>query len=1012
MALRRRTFHRSPLAPRSRAHLTSATLAHIRDALKGTYLVERELGEGGAATVYLARDIKHERNVAIKVFKSELAETLGAERFTREIRTAANLQHPHILTVHDSGVAGGLLYYVMPYVEGESLRARITREGGLPIGDVIRILREVADALSTAHAHGVVHRDIKPDNVLLSGRHALVADFGVAKAISESTGRNAITTIGIALGTPAYMAPEQAAADPHVDHRADVYALGVMGYEMLVGEPPFVRRTPQEVLAAHVTEPAPPVSARRPSVPPALDALIAKCLLKQPGDRYQSAEDVVSELERIATPTAGMSPAAGMTPTSRTAATGVATARGPLVRTGVTMLVAAIVLAAAWFGVKAVRGAGATDRNVVLVLPFEFSGAPALAYLREGIVNVLETNLTGEGGPRAIASQTAIAQWKRKGGAERGLTEDEARAIARDLGAGQLLRGSIVAAGTDLVVSASLVSSGAGGNAIQAQVKGPADSIATLAMRLASQLLSLRVGEAAERIHLLQTVPPAALRQYLVGQQALRESRFNDAYNAFTAALGQDSTFALAGMGLNLAQDWSLISVGAGDGIGIAFRHRDHLGPRDLVLLEMTTPARFAGHPLTLRERMDLRERLVLKIPDRPEGWYLIGDDYFHRGAAMGLTHAESMRRAEFAFRKLLALDPGVTYVQRHVAESSWGADGYMHARQVAESLGTVAPHLAIGARVRGGDSSDVGHFRAELDKLNADALVMVAVFTRGSVVSDSALARALERSTDADQRTSLLRMQRAILTFEGRPAASRQVGDRLVRAARTPTETGPDAVVYDVVFSSGDTASGAAAMARVGRDLRSVPEALARPVFSERSPLFVTGLWASFRSDSAGLAAATKQLDAIAARTDSIYPVRAARLAVDVLRLISSTAATDRVLLTRVDSVLQDGPPLLGPDMRSAMNLIVARSWERTGDARRAAAAAERNDVIEPSGILNATAGARDLGRLKLAAGDTTGAVRTWRDYLMYRGRAEPSQRALDDEIRKKLAAIDRARR
>jgi serine/threonine-protein kinase len=986
-------------------------LARLRESLKDSYLVERELGEGGAATVYLARDIKHGRNVAIKVFKPELAETLGAERFGREIRTAANLQHPHILTVHDSGVADGLLYYVMPYVEGESLRARITREGGLPVGDVIRILREVADALGTAHAAGVVHRDIKPDNVLLSGRHALVADFGVAKAISESTGRNLVTTIGVALGTPAYMAPEQAAADPHVDHRADIYALGVLGYEMLTGEPPFVRRTPQEVLAAHVTEPAPAVSARRQSVPPPLDALIAKCLLKQPGDRYQSAEEVVSELERIATPTAGMSPAAGLPPTSRTPA--VAKGRVPFARAGISIAIAAVVLVAGWFGVARLRGTNSTDANVVLVLPFEFSGVPALAYLREGIVNVLESNLTGEAGPRAIASQTAIAQWKRNGGAERGLTEEEARAIARELGAGQLLRGSIVAAGTDLVVSASLATSGSGGRAIQAQVKGPADSIASLATQLAGQLLSLRVGEAAERLHSLQAVPPAALRQYLIGQQALRDSRFNEAYNAFMAALGQDSTFALAGMGLSLAQGWSLVSVGAGDGDGVAFRHRDRLGPRDLILLEMTSPTQFAGHPMTLREIMDVRERLVQQIPDRPEGWYLIGDQYFHRGAAMGLTGTEAMRRAVFAFQKLLALDPSVTYVQRHVAESNYGADGFSRMLQVAESLGAVPVHVAIAARVRGGDSIDMGHYRAEFDRLDPDALVMITYFTAGTSISDSALARALNRSTEAAQRTRLMQFERAIMTAEGRPAAARQAGERLTRSARSPAATAPQEVVYDVVFSSSDTVAGAEAIAVVTRDLRPVTEAMARPLYGERFALFAAGLWGSFKNDTAGMSSAIKRLDAIAARKDSVYLAAAARLSADALRLITPGGGADRALVARIDSVLNDGPPLLTIDMRAAMNLIVARTWERIGDARRASAAAARTANFENGGgTLDRTVGARDRGRLRLAAGDTAGAVREWRDYLLRRGRAESSQKKLDDVIRAKLAEIERKKR
>jgi eukaryotic-like serine/threonine-protein kinase len=215
------------------------------------------------ATVYLAEDLRHHRQVAVKVLRPELAATLGPERFLQEIETAARLQHPHILPVHDSGEAGGFLYYVMPYVEGESLRARLARQGELPIHDAVKALVEVTDALAYAHGRGVVHRDIKPDNVMLSGRHALVMDFGVAKAVSEATGRQQLTTAGVALGTPAYMAPEQAAAEPHLDHRVDLYALGAMGYELVAGRPPFTGRSSQEVLAAHMTQRPEPLCARR-----------------------------------------------------------------------------------------------------------------------------------------------------------------------------------------------------------------------------------------------------------------------------------------------------------------------------------------------------------------------------------------------------------------------------------------------------------------------------------------------------------------------------------------------------------------------------------------------------------------------------------------------------------------------------------------------------------------------------------------------------------------------------
>ena len=282
----------------------------LTEALADRYAFERELGAGGMATVYLARDLRHDRLVAVKVFRPELAATIGSERFLREIRIAAQLQHPHILPLLDSGDANGLLYYVMPYVEGQSLRERLAASGELPVPEAVRLLTEIVDALSYAHARGVVHRDIKPDNIMLSGRHALVMDFGVAKAVSEATGRNTLTTAGVALGTPAYMAPEQAAADPHLDHRVDIYAVGVMAYEILSGQPPFTGGTAQQVLAAHMTQAADPLSRHRPGLAPALEAAVMRCLAKRPADRWQSADELLAQLEPLATPSGGMTPTA------------------------------------------------------------------------------------------------------------------------------------------------------------------------------------------------------------------------------------------------------------------------------------------------------------------------------------------------------------------------------------------------------------------------------------------------------------------------------------------------------------------------------------------------------------------------------------------------------------------------------------------------------------------------------------------------------------------------------
>ncbi len=287
-------------------------------ALVDRYRLERVLGAGGMATVYLAEDVKHRRKVAVKILRPELAAALGAERFQREIEIAAQLQHPHILPLLDSGAVAapdapgtsGFLFYVMPYVEGETLRDRLAREGRLPLLDAIRILREVADALAHAHRRGIVHRDIKPENILLAERHALVADFGVAKAIAEGRASEGagLTSVGLALGTPAYMAPEQAAADPSVDSRADLYAFGVVAYEVLTGRMPFAATTPQQMLAAHIAYPPEPITDVRPDLPPVLAALVMRCLAKERDQRGSGADQIVTELETLGPSSGALTP--------------------------------------------------------------------------------------------------------------------------------------------------------------------------------------------------------------------------------------------------------------------------------------------------------------------------------------------------------------------------------------------------------------------------------------------------------------------------------------------------------------------------------------------------------------------------------------------------------------------------------------------------------------------------------------------------------------------------------
>jgi len=276
----------------------SDPIQRLSAALADRYVIEREIGEGGMATVYLAHDVRHDRQVALKVLRPELAAILGAERFLAEIRTTANLQHPHILPLHDSGEADGTVFYVMPFVEGESLRDRIHREKQLPVDDAVRLTREVADALDYAHRHGVVHRDIKPENILLHDGRALVADFGIALAVSTAGGGKRMTETGMSLGTPHYMAPEQAMGEREITPRADVYALGCVLYEMLTGEPPFTGPTAQAIIARVMTEEPRSVTLQRRTVPPHVEAAALTALAKLPADRFATAAQFADALAR------------------------------------------------------------------------------------------------------------------------------------------------------------------------------------------------------------------------------------------------------------------------------------------------------------------------------------------------------------------------------------------------------------------------------------------------------------------------------------------------------------------------------------------------------------------------------------------------------------------------------------------------------------------------------------------------------------------------------------------
>ncbi len=389
----------------------------LQTALADRYHLEREVGQGGMATVYLAKDLKHHRKVALKVLRPELAAALGPERFVREVETVASLQHPHILPLFDSGEADGFLYYVMPFVDGESLRERLKR-GAIPIHEAVRILREVVDALAHAHQHGIVHRDIKPDNVMLSGRHAVVTDFGVAKAVSAA-GTDKLTTVGVALGTPTYMAPEQAMGETNLDARADIYSVGALAYELLTGVPPFERPTAQALLSAHVLEKPTPPETRRAGIAPGLSDLVMRCLEKEKDNRYQTAEEMLPALEMLGTPSGGVTP----THTRPLPATTKSARRSPwiAIAAGLGLVIAAVT------GWALLRGGATADGRIdqLAVLPIQdLSGKDQVFVdaMHDALISAIaRKQVVG------VVSRSAVMQYR-----DGGTTADIARALHAD----------------------------------------------------------------------------------------------------------------------------------------------------------------------------------------------------------------------------------------------------------------------------------------------------------------------------------------------------------------------------------------------------------------------------------------------------------------------------------------------------------------------------------------------------------------------------------------------------
>jgi len=575
------------------------------------------LGHGGTATVYLAQDLKLGRPVAIKLLRREIAAAVGAERFLREIEIAARLSHPHILTLHDSGDANGLLYYVMPYVEGESLRGRLDREPQLPVAEALRITRAVAEALTYAHGHGVVHRDVKPENILLSGETVLVADFGIARAITAAGGES-LTETGIAVGTPFYMSPEQAAGERQIDGRSDVYGLGCVVYEMLAGGPPFTGPSAQAIVARHALDPVPPLRTIRPELPAAVDRAVSKALAKAPADRFPTVTAFLEALTRPAVP------------------------RGGRKRLRAVLLVAGTVAALATGYVliihppKAFRaGSGPAGRSIV-VLPFVNIGSdPNNEPFSDGMSEELTTALAKVAGLN-VAARTSAFSFKGK--------NLDVREIGSRLNVGYVLEGSVRRAGSRLRVSAQLINAANGYHLWSDEYDGDAKDVFavqdTIARAIVGVLQVKLTGQVGAPLVKRSTGNPEAHDLYQQGRYFFARradpASLRKAQEYFERAIQKDSSYTLAWSGLSDAYSHSSVFGYVPPGAVYAKAKAAALRALalDSTLVEVHTSLGFIAlfyewDWATARREFDQAVALDPRYPPAHlfRGWYFVGID-------------------------------------------------------------------------------------------------------------------------------------------------------------------------------------------------------------------------------------------------------------------------------------------------------------------------------------------------------------------------------------------------
>jgi len=986
----------------------------------GAYEVKGLLGRGGMATVYLAQDHKHHRTVAVKVFDSGIAAAMGREWFLREIDVAAGLHHPHILPLHDSGDVDGRLYYVMPHVEGESLRQRLSREGPLPLASARRIAQEVAGALDYAHRQGVVHRDIKPENILLQDGQAIVADFGIARAITAVVADAGTAETIPAIGTPAYMSPEQATGSGGLDGRSDVYALGCVLYEMVIGRPPFTGPTAQAILDQHTVDPVPSLRTVRPEVPPPLDQAITRALQKSPADRFATAGEFVEAIDLAAGP-----------------ATPARAGNGALKWIVTAIVVSVVVMAAAIAGTRRDASPLRLDPELVAILPFRLEGSnPTLNWLRQGAADLLASKLAGDGGLRAANPRSVQSAWHRVAGSSgQELTPAAGRDVARRVGAGRLIEGSVVGSPEHLTLTAALMTTLDGPELAHASVEGPSDSLPALLDRLAARLLTFGAGRDSVRLSRIATVSLPALRAYLAGRNAFRTGRLNVAASRLEQATVLDSTFALAALELVHVSLWT----GGGEAVErakrLALAGRERLDPADRALLDIWT-----GPFVTGPERIDQRRAAAEAYPDRPETWYELGDAYYHQGLSVGVP--DPFRLAAESFQRGWLID-SASAAAVPAERSPVVAEPLKHMVEIAQARHDTASVLRLVALGLAADSTSkqgwylrwhravaLGEsaqrsFWADSQSVNPEAFGAIFGFIEFSGVAAQDYGRAANLDIphwEASGGWAGGSFERGMVALDGgRPRESSRFLAEIENAGipgpgERPQgwrlgEGGGPGFIHLALYWGADTVRAAEAARRLAR-LAPGASLTGNDARDQLEARCVVATWRAARGDYAYADAAVRRLrDARVRGLHGVDSVTVEGFRSLCAALLDATRATAlrlpnaRQKLEHADAASRTFDlflPALGA------NLVVAHLAELQGDLPLALRAVRRRAGLYgffPSWHLSTFL--REEGRLAALAGDRAGAVRAYRHYLALRTNPEPEVKPEVEMVRAELAKL-----